>query len=113
MMSTHAFNRLLMTGSVDICLSVLRCNTDTLVLDYATKSPHRVTLEVCEIDHEVIILEMSAHDVVLYPFGIAYRNLVLPVFIHEVYSCNGIIAVLVDDPAVVGYVYLVFVLSLP
>ena len=69
---------------MDIGFPVCRGDSNGLVLDHASESGHRMPFEMGEVDHEVIILQMRAHNVIFYMCGVPDRYPELPFRIHDI-----------------------------
>ena len=67
-----------------ISLAVLTGTADGEVLQRTTIAAHRMTLEVVEGNHEVVVGHVSAYDVVLDVRLILYGDANLIVFVHDI-----------------------------
>ena len=90
------FHHLLIACRVDVRLAVGRCHADARVLQHTAQAAHRVSLEVCEVDHEVVVLQVRAHDVVLDVRGVLHGDVELTLLVHQVHLEAGCEAVLLD-----------------
>ena len=73
-----------LSRGVDICLAVAAGTADTEVLQCAAVSAHRVSLEVVEGNHEVVVGDMSTHDVVFDVPLVLHRDADFVVFVHDI-----------------------------
>ena len=69
---------------MDIYLTDGRCNANRLVLQHATETTHRVALEVCEVDHKVVVGQVRANDVVLHTGSVLHGELNLALSVHNI-----------------------------
>ena len=76
------------SGCMDIGLSVCRSHSDGLVLDDTSEAGHCMSLEMCKVDHEVIILHVRPDNVILDMCGVPHRNVEFSLGIHYVHICN-------------------------
>ena len=83
-------------GRMDVSLTGRRSHTDALILQYAAETSHEVSLEVCQIDDEVVVLQVRSYDVILDMLLVAHRNLEVALLIHDVHVGNVIEAMLAD-----------------
>ena len=81
---------------VDVCLAGGRGHADAGVLQHTAEATHLVTLEVGEVDHEVVVLQVVTHDVVLQVCRVGHGNLHLALLVHQVHTEDRVEAVLVD-----------------
>ena len=81
----QSFHHLLVAGSVDVSLTVGRRHANAGVLQHAAESAHRVSLEVSQINHEVIVLQVRAYDVILNVRRILHGYLELALLVHQVH----------------------------
>ena len=95
-MSPHALHRLLLASSVDVRLAVGGSYADALIFEHTTESAHLVALEVCEVDHEVIVGEVRADEVGLYPCSVPHWQFHRSVSIHDVHLGYLVITSLAD-----------------
>ena len=51
-----------------------------------------MALEVCQVYHIVVVLDVRTYDVILDPLVIFHRNLDFTFFVHDVNMCYGLIA---------------------
>ena len=77
---------------MDVRLAVSGSHTDGSVLQGSTESTHRVSFEVRQVDHKIVIGDVRADYVVLDPFVILHRNLNLAFRIHNVHRSDLVIA---------------------
>ena len=80
---------------MDVGLAVGRGHADGGVLQHTAQAAHRVTLEVGQVDHEVVACQVVAHDVVLDVLAVAHGNLHLAFLVHQVHDEQRVEAVLV------------------
>ena len=81
---------------MDVQFSVGGCHADTLVLEHAAETAHCMPLEMGQVDHEVIVLEMAPDAVELNPFGISHGNVHRSFGIHDVYGRNFVVTPFFD-----------------
>ena len=81
---------------VDVSLAVRRGHADGGILHHAAEAAHGVSLEVGQVDHEVVVSQMLAHDVILQMFLVADGNAYLAELVHQVDGEDGVEAVFVD-----------------
>ena len=55
-----------------------------------------MSLEVRQIDDEVIVLQMRSHDVILDVLRVTHRNLEVALLIHDIHIGNVVEAMLAD-----------------
>ena len=87
---------------MDVQLTGGGCHADALVLEHTAESAHRMSLEMRQVDHEVVVLQVTAHAVVLYPFAVCNRNVHRPFGVHDVHRGDLIISALLDGLQVAG-----------
>ena len=90
---------------VDVGLAVARGHADAGVLQHAAEAAHLVPLEVGQVDHTVVVLQVLSDDIVAHIGGVAHRDLDFAIGIHNVDAADGIEAVVVDDGQMVGGVH--------
>ena len=76
---------------VNVCLSVLGGDTYGGIFEHAAEAAHRMALEMGQVNHEIIVLQMGSNDVVFYPFIIGDRNLEFTFFVHDIHIGYGFI----------------------
>src|SRR5574344_733124 len=81
---------------VDVAFSCAGCKTDRLVFEHTSKASHYMTLEVSQVDAEVVIAKMFSYNVVLDPFLVLHRNAQVTVFVHDVHGKEAVKAMFVD-----------------
>ena len=91
----HAVNVGSVARGVYICLSGRGCYAYRRIFQHAAESAHGVSLEVCEVDHEVVVREVAAHDVVFDVALVSYRDAYVALFVHDIYSRDAVEAVAV------------------
>ena len=95
-MRPESLYHLLVTGGVDVGLSVGRCHADGGILEHATETTHGMSLEVCEVDHEVVVGQVLSHDIIFNMCGVVDRNGHIALLVHEVDLEGGQEAMILD-----------------
>ena len=75
---------LLITGGVDVCLAVCGRHADACVFEHAAHAAHRMTLEVGEVYHEVVIFQMCAHDVAFDVGIVLHGDFKFAFLVHQI-----------------------------
>ena len=78
--------------SVNVHLAASRRHADALVFQHTAEAAHGVTLEVGEVDHEVVVAQMASHNVVLQVAAIDNRQVHRVFFVHDVNRGDGIVS---------------------
>ena len=79
--------------TVDVGLAGGGGHADALVLQHAAEAAHHMTLEVGQVDHEAVVLELLAHDVVFDPRGVAHGDAHILFLVHQHHLGDGVEAV--------------------
>ena len=69
---------------------------------HSAEAAHRVSFEMGQVDHTVIVPDMGADDVVLYPFCILDGDFYLAFFVHYVHGGDFVVAALGNFSTVRG-----------
>ena len=85
-----------LASGVDVGLAVRTGAADAEVLQCAAVAAHRVTLEVVEGDHEVVVGDMAAHNVVLEVRRVLHGDAHLALLVHDVHFEQGRESVTLD-----------------
>ena len=92
----HAFHEqgaagpCLISIAVDLLFSCLpRSATNGNIFERTAKSAHRMTFEMGEDNHGIVIQQMTADGYLLEPFSSGNRERGISVLIHDVYSGKG------------------------
>ena len=72
------------SGGMDIDLADDGRYADALVLQHTAEAAHGVTLEEGEVDHEVVVCQMAAHDVVLDVAVVGHGQVDGVLLVHDV-----------------------------
>ena len=88
--------RLALTARVDVEFPGSRVHTYRLVLQHAAESTHGMPLEVGQVDHEIIVLQVGAYDVVLQMLRVLDRQLHFAFFVHDVNGGDIVVTTLGD-----------------
>lgn len=91
-----------LAARVDVSLAVGAGAADAEVLQGSAVAAHGMTLEVVEGDHEVIVVDVAAHDVVFDVGAVHDGDADFALFVHDVDLEHGNESVALDDFPVVG-----------
>ena len=72
------------SGRVYPGFAVRSGDTDALVFQYTTETTHRMTLEMGEVYHKVVICKVAANKIFCKPLCILHRKVHASFLIHDV-----------------------------
>ena len=85
-----------LTSRMDIRLTCRGGYTDGGVLHHTAEAPHGMSLEVGEVDHEVVVGKVLAHDIVFQVFLVLNGDADVVELIHDVHGEDAVEAMVMN-----------------